>query len=358
MKKLLPLTCLACLLGLTQMITMLRHYPSVFAASINDADQSAKRAAFLKLIERPRVPLAPEVKELGETDGLAQTQFSYAAEASQRVPGLLVKQAKNSGRRPVVIALHGTGGNKESQLALLQDLARLGFIGIAIDGRYHGARTKSGKGAEEYNAAMLRTYRTGKELPFLYDTVWDVLRLLDYLETRADVDARRIGMIGFSKGGMETYLAAAVDARIAVAVPCIGVQSFRWALEQNAWQSRVSTFQTAINGAAKDEGVTDINTAFVRKFYDRVVPGIYGEFDGPEMLPLITPRPLLVINGDSDARTPLPGLMDCVERARKAYSSAKAEDKIVLRIQEKTGHAVTPAARQAALDWFGKWLKP
>lgn len=356
-----PKCCLvraACLLGFIQMANTLFQLPPAQAAHTMRVEQSAKRAAFLKLIDRPRVPLAPAVKELGETDGLAQAQFSYAAEANQRVPGLLVKQAKNNGRRPVVIALHGTGGNKESQLTLLQDLARLGFIGIAIDGRYHGARTKTGKGSEEYNDAMLRTYRTGKELPFLYDTVWDVLRLLDYLETRADVDARRIGMIGFSKGGMETYLAAAVDARIAVAVPCIGVQSFRWALDQNAWQSRVGTFQTAINGAAKDEGVTDINTAFVRKFYDRVMPGIYGEFDGPEMLPLIAPRPLLIINGDSDARTPLPGLMDCVERARQAYSNAKAEDKIVLRIQEKTGHAVTPAARQAALDWFCKWLKP
>ncbi|MBI1761258.1 MAG: acetylxylan esterase [Acidobacteria bacterium] len=327
-------------------------------AAARDKEQARNRAAFLKLIERPRVPLAPEVKELGAADDLAQTQFSYAAEANQRVPGLLVKQAKASGRRPVVIALHGTGGNKESQLALLQDLARLGFIGVAIDGRYHGARTKAGKGSEGYSAAMLRTYRTGKELPFLYDTVWDVLRLLDYLETRADVDAQRIGLIGFSKGGMETYLAAAVDARIAVAVPCIGVQSFRWALDQNAWQSRVGTFQTAINGAAIVEGVTDINSAFVRKFYDRVMPGIYGEFDGPEMLPLIAPRPLLVINGDSDARTPLPGLMECVERARTAYSNAKADEKFVFRLQEKTGHAVTPAARQAALDWFGKWLKP
>ena len=46
------------------------------------------------------------------------------------------------------------------------------------------------------------------------------------------------------------------------------------------------------------------------------------------------------------------------ERARQAYRSARAEDKFVLHIQEKTGHAVTPAARQAALDWFAKWLKP
>ncbi len=324
------------------------------------APQPAKpaRAAFLKVIDRPRVPLAPEVKELGETDGLAQWHFTFAADAEQRVPGILVKQAKSAGRHPVVVALHGTGGNKEGQLALLKELARLGFIGVAIDGRYHGERTKAGKGAAEYNEAILRAYRTGKEHPFLYDTVWDVLRLIDYLETRADVDAKRIGLIGFSKGGMETYLAAAIDPRVVVAVPCIGVQSFRWALENNAWQSRVGTFQAAINGAAKDTGVVEINADLVRKFYDRVVPGIYNQFDGPEMLPLIAPRPLLVINGDSDPRTPMPGLMECADPARKTYANARAEDKFQLLIQEKTGHAVTPAARQTAIAWFVKWLKP
>jgi dienelactone hydrolase len=316
------------------------------------------RAEFLKLIDRPRAPLAPEAQELGSADGLAQTHFTFAADAEQRVPGILVKQTKSSGRRPVVVALHGTGGNKEGQLALLKELAGLGFIGVAIDGRYHGERTKAGKGSAEYSESMLRAYRTGHEHPFLYDTAWDVMRLIDYLETREDVDAKRIGLIGFSKGGMETYLAAAVDPRVAVAVPCIGVQSFRWALENNSWQSRVETFQAAVNGASKDAGIAEINADFVRKFYDRVAPGVHKEFDGPEMLPLIAPRPLLVINGDSDPRTPMPGLMECATRARQAYANARAEDKFQLLIQEKTGHAVTPAARQAAIAWFVKWLKP
>jgi dienelactone hydrolase len=315
-------------------------------------------AEFLKLIDRPRAPLAPEAQELGSTDGLAQTHFTFAADAEQRVPGILVKQTKSSGRRPVVVALHGTGGNKEGQLALLKELAGLGFIGVAIDGRYHGERTKAGKGSAEYSESILRAYRTGREHPFLYDTVWDVMRLIDYLETRGDVDAKRIGLIGFSKGGMETYLAAAVDPRVAVAVPCIGVQSFRWALENNSWQSRVETFQTAVNGASKDADIAEINADFVRKFYDRVAPGVHKEFDGPEMLPLIAPRPLLVINGDSDPRTPMPGVMECATRARQAYANARAEDKFQLLIQEKTGHAVTPAARQAAMAWFVKWLKP
>ncbi len=48
--------------------------------------------------------------------------------------------------------------------------------------------------------------------------------LLDYLESRPDVDARRIGMTGVSLGGMHTWLTAAADPRVAVAAPMIGVQ--------------------------------------------------------------------------------------------------------------------------------------
>ncbi|MBI2947328.1 MAG: acetylxylan esterase [Verrucomicrobia bacterium] len=292
-------------------------------------------------------------------NGLLRFHFSYAADAQQRVPGVLIKQASSATqeRRPVIVSLHGTGGTKESQLALLTNVAGKGFIGVAIDGRYHGERTKQGKGAAAYHDAILRAYRTGQEHPFLYDTAWDVIRLLDYLETRDDVDARRIGLIGFSKGGMETYLAAAVDPRIAVAVPCIGVQSFRWALDHDAWKSRIETIQPAVNAAAQEAGLSQPDTSLVRKFYDRVVPGIYGPFDGPAMLPLIAPRPLLVINGEIDPRTPLPGVEECAASARKAYGARKADEKFMLRVQKQTGHKVNPDSLDAALAWFEKWLK-
>lgn len=316
------------------------------------------RQAFRKLLERPRVALAAQTAPIDASNGLMREAFSFAAEASERVPGLLVKPAnQQNGRRPVIIVLHGTGGNKEGQLPLLNELAALGFVAVAIDGRYHGARIASGKGSTEYVNAMLQTWHTGKGKPFLYDTVWDVMRLLDYLTTRPDVDAKRIGVIGFSKGGMETYLAAAIDERIAVAVPCIGVQSFRYALDHDAWQSRAGTFQAALDSAAKDSGVV-VDAAFLRKFYDRVVPGIYGEFDGPAMLPLIAPRPLLAINGETDARTPLAGVQECTTQAESAYKKANAAEKFKLYIQPKTGHAVTAAGKQMAIEWFVRWLKP
>ena len=316
------------------------------------------RADFLKLIQRPRVRLAPQVDELPTTNGIVQFHFSFASDAEQRVPGILMKAESSRGRRPTVIALHGTGGNKQNMLLLCRKLATNGFVAVAIDGRYHGERTKRGSGAEEYNDAIARTWRNGREHPFYYDTVWDVTRLVDYLKTRKDVDAKRIGLIGISKGGIETYLAAAVDKRIAVAVPVIGVQSFRWALENDQWQGRIKTVQNAFDTAATDAGVTNASREFVQKFYDRLVPGIYGEFDGPAMLPVIAPRPLLVINSDSDPNTPLPGVNEAAAAAEQAYQQAGAENRFRLRIQEKTGHQVRPESERAAIEWFVRWLKP
>lgn len=324
------------------------------------------RTAFRKLLERPRVALAPQIAAPTTENGITTVAFSFATEANQRVPGLLVTpdvpgQSSSAARRPVVIALHGTGGNKESQLPLLSDYAHNGFIGVAIDGRYHGARSKTGKGSADYNDAIAHAFSSKadaeREYPFFFDTAWDVMRLIDYLVTRDDVDPARIGVIGFSKGGIETYLAAAADPRIAVAVPCIGVQSFRWALDHNAWQPRVGTIKSSFDAAASESSVAQPDAAFVRTFYQRVAPGIDGEFDGPAMLPLIAPRPLLVINGELDDRTPLPGLAECADAAQAAYKAAGAENKFVLHIQSKAGHTVTPASLALAKAWFTYWLR-
>lgn len=322
------------------------------------AQAADARADFLKLIRHPRVRLAPQVEGLPATNGILQFHFSFASDPEQRVPGILMKAGRSRGRRPAVIALHGTGGSKQNMLSLCRKLATNGFVAVAIDGRYHGERTKRGSGAEEYNDAIARTWREAREHPFYYDTVWDVTRLVDYLKTRRDVDAKRIGLIGISKGGIETYLAAAADKRIAVAVPVIGVQSFRWALENDQWQGRIKTIQNAFDAVAADAGVANASREFVQKFYDRLVPGIYDEFDGPAMLPVIAPRPLLVINSDSDPNTPLPGVKAAASAAQQAYQQIGAANRFSLRIQERTGHQVRPESERAAIDWFVKWLKP
>ena len=331
----------------------------VMALNSARLDAADSRAEFLKLLERPHVSLAAAAREIPAKDGLVRIDFSYSADADNRVPGILLKSATASaGRRPVVIVLHGTGGTKEGELSYMTDLVHDGFVAVAVDGRYHGARTNTGKGSVEYVDAILRAFRTGQEHPFFFDSAWDTMRLIDYLVTRDDVDPKRIGIFGTSKGGIEAYLAAAADPRLAVVVPCISVESFRWAAENNSWQSRIGTVQAAFDAAAKESGITQPDGNFVHTFYSRIAPGIDREFDGPAMVPLIAPRPLLAINGEIDPRTPRPGLDLCADAARAAYKAAGAEEKFVLRIQPNTAHKVLPESKVLAREWFVRWLKP
>jgi dienelactone hydrolase len=309
-----------------------------------------KRAALLAIIGRPAVPLAASEGPLPDDAGLAVADFSFASDDKTRITGTSFAP-KKAGPLPAVIFLHGTGGSRQDGFGLLRTLAGKGFFALAIDARYHAA----GQGQDPYFNAIYQAYVSGQGHPFLYDTVWDVMRLLDYLEARADIDAKRIGLVGSSKGGMETYLTAAVEPRVAVAVPWISVESFAWALDNDQWQARVGSIQGAFDQAAAHDGVP-IDVAFVRKFYDRVVPGIYGDFDGPAMVPAIAPRPLLAVNGDMDPRTPGGGLQLCEAAAKAAYTGN--DDHFQLYREPNTAHAVTAEATAMTVDWFVRWLAP
>jgi len=332
------------------------------ATSFADSAPLESRLAFLAVIKRPIVALKPELASMAPVEGLAKYHLWFSSDATERVPGylLLPDPARFKGARPVVIVLHGTGGTKETgQVAeLVLKAAQAGFIGVAIDGRFHGERTKAGTGAEEYNEAIARAFKTGEGHPFFFDTAWDVMRLIDYLVTRKDVDAVRIGLTGISKGGIETYLTAAADLRVAVAVPYIGVQSFKWALDNGQWRARIATIQSGFDAAAASAGKPAGSVDFVREFYKRVVPGIDGTFDGPAMLAAIAPRPLLVINGDSDANTPIAGVRLAVDAAKPVYAAANASDSLQLIVQADTPHRVNPESIDAGIAWFVRWLKP
>jgi dipeptidyl aminopeptidase/acylaminoacyl peptidase len=114
----------------------------VCVSALAEAPPTAQstRAAFLKVIDRPPVPLSPHEDQSTDAD-LTLIKFTYASDATNEVPGILLRSpAANSRRRPAVIAAHGTGGKKEDELPLLRLLAHKGFIAVAIDARYHGQR--------------------------------------------------------------------------------------------------------------------------------------------------------------------------------------------------------------------------
>jgi len=324
----------------------------IAVAAAGDARQT--RAQFLELVRPRKTELQPEITALGESGGLVREKVIFQSEPGQRVAMRVVRpKSSTPGRRPAVLVLHGTRGRKEGMEPWLTDLANRGFVACATDARWHGELAKG-----DYEDAIIQAYRTGKGHPWLYETVTDTIRAIDYLQTRPDVDGERIGMIGISMGGMNTWLTAAADPRVKVAVPCIGVTSFGYQVETAQHQARCATLPRFHQVVADSLGEPQITPRVAREAWDKVLPGITGRFDCPAMLAAIAPRPLLILNGEKDDRCPLEGVRKCYAAAEGAYRSAGASDRLKLDVAPNTGHQVTEAQKAAALDWFVRWLKP
>jgi len=332
-----------------------------------DRPPAEVRAGFLAMLDRPKVPLdAADAPADPPASGLVARKVAFTSEVHpdgrpERVPGLLVKQPEGPERRPAVIVLHGTGGVKEGERSWLVELAKRGFVAMAIDGRAHGERAGGKGGAGAYNRAIVEAWRSKPPAPqvhpLYYDTCWDIWRAIDYLQTRPDVDPDRIGLLGTSKGGIETWLAGAVDERVKVAVPLIATQSFAYVLENNCYQGRAGTVGEAHKAAAADLGKAAVDAEVCRALWGKVLPGITGPYDCPSMLRLFAGRPLLVVNGRDDPVNPVQGAEIAVKAARAAFDSAGCPEKFRAIVVPGVGHQVRPAERAEALEWLARWLR-
>lgn len=333
-----------------------------FAQSMSYPSPDKVAADFKALLSRPIVPANPSFTTIKNNDIIIERGI-INSEVNEKVPILIYKPATGQKSYPVVIFMHGTGGSKDSKEVtdVLYSLTKLGIMGVSIDSRYHGERVAGGAhGGTEYTAAAYAAWKNTdpakQTYPFLYDTSYDLWRLMDYLVTRPDVQANRIGMSGISMGGMQTWMAAAIDKRVKVVVLNIAAQSFKWSLDNDKWQGRTGTIKDAHLKAAHDLGDTEINKQNVKVVWDKILPGITGEFDCPSMIRLLAPRPTLILSNEKDENCPLPGALIAFDSAKAAYASQNASDKLKMDVEPNEPHRSTPKHIQMTLDWFSKWL--
>jgi pimeloyl-ACP methyl ester carboxylesterase len=318
---------------------------------------------FKALLNRPIVDFKPEFTNI-RMDSIQVDKGSIYTEETERMPILIYKPViKGQTKFPVVIFLHGTGGNKDGgdTKAMFTKLAKLGIMGVAIDARYHGQRIPGGAhGSKEYTEAAYQAFKTNDNThhayPFLYDTSYDLWRLVDYLITRPDVKADRIGMGGISMGGIETWMAASVDTRVHATVLGIAVQSFKWSLDNNKWQGRAGTINDAHKKATRDLGDSTVNQANVKAVWDKILPGITDEFDCPSMIRLFAPRPLLILSKDKDPNNPYPGAQIGFATATEAYKAQNAADKLDIVVQPNLGHVFNAKDMEMTCQFFCKYL--
>ena len=76
--------------------------------------------------------------------------------------------------------------------------------------------------------------------------LWDDIRTLDYLASRPEVDASRLGCVGLSVGGYRSFLLAALDERIKAAVDVGWMTSFASQIKEHVTNTVGLSFH--ING--------------------------------------------------------------------------------------------------------------
>ena len=127
--------------------------------------------------------------------------------------------------------------------------------------------------------------------------VWDVIRTLDYLATRAELDHARMGCMGISGGGTVTLFSAALDSRIRAAL----VSGY------------LNTFRDSIGSLAH--------------CIDNYVPGILNWAEMSDIAGLIAPRPLFVESGERDNIFPVAASIESFNEVRRIYSVFGALDR-------------------------------
>src|SRR5690606_12523173 len=149
----------------------------------------------------------------------------------------------------------------------------------------------------------------------------------DYMETRADIDAGKIGMTGRSGGGAISWFTPAVDDRIKVVAPVHGT----WSVGPHVTGDTVRQNCDCIY------------------FWNR-----YG-MDLPVVGALIAPRPLQIVNASKDGAFPPAGYHKVSELLRPVYSWYGSDEKIS-DFELATGHQDLPPYRKAANEWLVRWL--
>jgi dienelactone hydrolase len=119
--------------------------------------------------------------------------------------------------------------------------------------------------------------------------VWDVIRSMDWIGTRPELDAARVGCMGISGGGTCTLFSAALDLRIKAAF----VSGY------------LNTFGDSIMS--------------VSHCIDNYVPGILNWAENYDIAGLIAPRPLFSEGGDRDPIFPVSATRESYERVKKVY---------------------------------------
>ncbi|MGV3547961.1 MAG: alpha/beta hydrolase family protein [Pedobacter sp.] len=299
---------------------------------IKNVKQKAKQV-FGKLPQKAalQVQITGEVKQ----DGYSIEKIVYQSFENHHVTANLYLP-DGSGKFPAVLLFCGhedVSKATESYQKTAILLAKNGFVVFVIDPISQSERVQL---TDENGKAQTRGSTTEHTLLNLSSNLlgtsvaayelFDNQRGLDYLVTRKEVDATKVGVMGNSGGGMQTIYFAAIDDRVKAIVPC------------SYLASRENTFATT--GAA--DGCAQIPNE--------------GEqlLEMSDYLVAAAPKPTLILAGRYDF-IDYNGTLQSFDDLKKVYVSLGEAEKAKLFTYDD-GHGISKPKREKAVQWFRKWF--
>jgi len=297
-------------------------------------DPAARRATIRQSLRRLLAlpgesnPLEPRRLSSVTGRGMIMEEFDFCSEPEVRVPGWFVKPSSGSGRMPTVVFVSEYGKDwAVEEPGEIFDLVHQGFALCAVDVRglgicsprypragplfYAGEHLESG-----YAWAALTV---GK--PVVGQRVWDLIRSLDYLETRPDVDRGRILVVGQAGGALVALMGSALDDRARSIALDHMLLDYRALVESEEYSVGLSW----------------------------LVFGILPELDVPDVIASLAPRPCFLMNvtgprGETLAQS---AVETRYQTAMSDYSRLGAGERLQISVQ--------PDREVVPTLW--KWLK-
>jgi dienelactone hydrolase len=259
-------------------------------------------------------PLEVQTLETKEYPGYRREKVVFQGRPGAYVLAYLLTPTKGKAPHPTMICVPGhgrgvddivgiddKGADRTDKEGYQHDFAiqavEHGMAAVAIEPMGFGCRRdpltkKKGLGAAACQPAAGAALLLGQTM--IGWRVYDVMRTVDWIETRRELDAKRVGLMGISGGGTCTTFASALEPRIKAAM----ISGY------------LNTFRDSIVSLAH--------------CIDNYVPGILNWAEMYDVAGLIAPRPLFVESGERDNIFPIAASKASFERVKKVYETFDA----------------------------------
>ena len=242
----------------------------------------------------------------------------FTSEPFSDVPAYLCLPRNAAPPYPVMICLQGHSTGMHNSIGVARDdetqriqvpgdrdfglgcMAR-GVAALCIEQRSFGERRERLQEAvaeQGCHDATMHALMLGRTL--MGERVYDVDRGIDYLESRSDMDMKRLGVMGNSGGGTISLFSAALLKRIRFAMPSCYFCTFR--------DSVMSIYHCA----------------------DNYLPGLLNYAEMADVMGLFAPRPVVIVAGREDPIFPINATRKAFRDLKRIYEAAGAPDRVHL----------------------------